>query len=328
MQLSSTLQAALRERTSTLTPRSLIEAAEELSLGYREATSGAHSLRLQEAYLISRLPATYAAIYRVASELCRQLPRISPRTLLDIGAGPGTGMWVLAEFFPALESAVLIERERGFVDIGKALAAQAAYASIQSALWRCETMEGASFEPADLVLCSYSLGELASERQQKILEKAWQSCQVALLLIEPGTPSGFARIRSWRDYLIGQGAHILAPCPHAKACPMQGGDWCHFAQRVERTSLHRRAKGGTLGYEDEKFSYLIAAKEKGLEGGARILCRPERRSGHVLLKLCQPEGNEEKRVVSRRQLELYKEVKNLEWGDMLPQALPEQNIQC
>lgn len=30
------------------------------------------------------------------------------------------------------------------------------------------------------------------------------------------------------------GAHIVAPCMHEKACPMKGGQWCSFAQRVQK----------------------------------------------------------------------------------------------
>src|ERR1700722_7716161 len=47
---------------------------------------GPDALRL--AYLIARLPATYAVVYKVLSEM---KPRCGPvHSLLDIGAGPGT----------------------------------------------------------------------------------------------------------------------------------------------------------------------------------------------------------------------------------------------
>ena len=60
--------------------------------------------------------------------------------------------------------------------------------------------------------------------------------------------------------LAAAGAHVIAPCPHAADCPLAAADWCHFAQRIERTKIHRSVKGAELGYEDEKFSYIAVAR--------------------------------------------------------------------
>ena len=38
-------------------------------------------------------------------------------------------------------------------------------------------------------------------------------------------------------------AHVIAPCPHDGGCPMDGtGNWCHFAQRFQRSGLGVGAK--------------------------------------------------------------------------------------
>ena len=93
------------------------------------------------------------------------------------------------------------------------------------------------------------------------------------------------------------------------------GDWCHFSQRVERTSQHRQLKGGELGYEDEKFSYLVVAKNNSPSAGARIVRHPGKHSGHVQLALCTPQRQIENRTVTRSSKEAYKQARKAEWGD-------------
>ena len=50
-------------------------------------------------------------------------------------------------------------------------------------------------------------------------------------------------------------------------------------------------KGGTLGYEDEKFAYLVVSRDAD-EGRAeaRILRHPRVEKGRIVLALCTPAG--------------------------------------
>src|SRR5207244_3373275 len=95
-----------------------------------------------------------------------------------------------------------------------------------------------------------------------------------------------------RDLLVAAGLRIAAPCPHSADCPIgPGTDWCHFSARVSRSSLHRQVKGGSLPYEDEKFSYVAAVHPEARSAAprpaaARVLRRPQIRKGQVLLELC------------------------------------------
>ena len=59
-------------------------------------------------------------------------------------------------------------------------------------------------------------------RAAAVAADLWQRRGQALVLIEPGTPQGFARIRAARAALIEAGAHIAAPCTHDNACPDGG----------------------------------------------------------------------------------------------------------
>jgi ribosomal protein RSM22 (predicted rRNA methylase) len=93
------------------------------------------------------------------------------------------------------------------------------------------------------------------------------------------------------------------------------GDWCHFSQRIERTSQHRQLKGGELGYEDEKFSYVVGAKNTSISAGSRIVRHPGKHSGHVQLALCTPHCRIENRTITRSNKEAYKRARKAEWGD-------------
>ena len=148
------------------------------------------------------------------------------------------------------------------------------------------------------------------------IKAAWQAAEHLLIVVEPGTMKGFATIRAVRDQLIEAGAFLVAPCPHSNACPMPTDetDWCHFSARVDRTQLHRRLKGGLLGYEDEKFSYLVAAKHPVTAELARVVRHPLRQPGFTQLELCTPEGLQTLSI-KKRDKEAWKRARKTDWGD-------------
>ena len=115
---------------------------------------------------------------------------------------------------------------------------------------------------ADLVFLSYVLTELPEADLGKALDRLWDAARQALVIVEPGTPEGYALILKIRAHLLKAGARIAAACPHDLDCPLKDtAQWCHMSARVERTSLHRKIKSdAALGYEDEKFSYLVATR--------------------------------------------------------------------
>jgi ribosomal protein RSM22 (predicted rRNA methylase) len=168
-----------------------------------------------------------------------------------------------------------------------------------------------------LVTASYVLAEVAAPAQAGLVERLWSACEGVLILVEPGTPAGFARLRLARVQLIAAGAVILAPCPHDAACPMQTPDWCHFVQRLPRSRDHRLAKAASLAFEDEKFAYLAAGQPGLLQAArpARVLAAPRLGKAGVALKLCGPDGVE-MRTVARRDKPAFAAARRLGWGDV------------
>src|SRR6185503_3096155 len=311
MRLSAELQDAIQRETAEVDHRKLAQATAQLTEHYKAADFSTPAVATEAhraAYLAVRLPATYAAICRVFGEIKLRAPQEEIASLLDLGSGPGTALFAAAKQFPHLQQVTLIESDAGWIAIGKRLAEQSESSVVQQAQWlKQDLRSGLSCEKHDLVVISYTLGELPQAAAEAVLNKAWKCVGKFLVLVEPGTRRGFAAINAARSSLIANKAAILAPCPHHFTCPMAtAGDWCHFSQRVERTSQHRQLKGGALGYEDEKFSYLIAAKNSSPSAGARIVRHPGKHSGHVQLALCTESGQLETHTITRSSKEAYK----------------------
>lgn len=268
------------------------------------------------AYAAARLPATLAAALRVLSDLRDLHPDWRPRSALDLGAGPGTGGWAAATTFDSLQRLTFVERSQEMVAFGRRLARQSDVRIIANGEWiMADVLEAPG--PADLVIASYVLGELSATDRDLAVQRWWDAADGCLAIIEPGTPAGYARVIAARQALIERGAHVLAPCPHDRPCPLAEGDWCHFGARAPRTALHRSAKSSIRGFEDEKYSYVVAGTLPPAPGRARIIRRPVKRTGHVLLTVCDASGASEM-VVSKRRRDLYTAARHARWGDRLP----------
>ena len=312
--LPAKLQQALQSELARFTATQLREVSNALSGAYRQQETipqlptDVH----RAAYLLTRLPATYAAIQAVLHELKSRWPDFAPLRLLDLGAGPGTAWWAVGTTFTSLKTTVLLERDAGFVTLGKRLAIGNGYPSE----WRiADLRKSVELAHADLVTLAYALNELDLTTQTALIKSVWQTDAQAFAIIEPGTKTGFANILRAREELLQLGAYILAPCPRADSCPMAADeDWCHFAQRLERSAQHRHAKHAALGYEDEKYSYLIASRQPVTPAPSRIVRHPLKLKGHVKLTVCAPEGVRQE-VVTVKTKEAYKAARKATWGD-------------
>jgi ribosomal protein RSM22 (predicted rRNA methylase) len=120
-------------------------------------------------------------------------------------------------------------------------------------------------------------------------------------------------VRSARRALASLGYHPVLPCPQEDSCPVAEPDWCHFSVRLERSRLHRHVKSGGMGYEDEKFSYVVAAPERHGLVASRIVRHPRVGKGHIELELCTPDGL--RRVTVSSSHPAWKLARKLRWGD-------------
>jgi ribosomal protein RSM22 (predicted rRNA methylase) len=323
--VGATFEAAIERELSDLRHRDLRGPASVLSERYRfgDLTGGSHGFApgQVQAYLATRVPATFAATRRVLSELSSLRPGWAPRSVLDVGAGPGTATWAAKAVFPSIEQAQLVEREPVMAALGVRLAGSDLPDLLGDCAWTIGDAVEVATAKSDLVVVAYVLGELGHGREQPALQRWWGATGGELVLVEPGTPAGFERLRAARSALISWGAQVTAPCPHDGRCPMAGPDWCHFSVRLERSSLHRELKGARLGYEDEKYSYLAVSASRPSSPVARLVRSPRRHKGHVRLLLCETSGLGE-RIISRRDGEIYKRARAARWGDRLSAPEP------
>ncbi|MDX8481978.1 small ribosomal subunit Rsm22 family protein [Mesorhizobium sp. VK24D] len=318
MELPAPLRQGVDSLLDGVPMPALKQAAKALSDRYRaELRDGRLHLgddMAAKAYLATRLPATYAAVRASIDALTDTCPDFQPKSLLDIGAGPGTMLWATADAWPELERAVLVEASAAVRKIGQSLAAGPIAARTD---WVAgdATIDLDGLEPADLVSAAYVLDEIAPASLPKLIDRLWRLSGDTLLIVEPGTPTGWQRILAARKQLIGAGAHVPAPCPHEAPCPLVAPDWCHFSRRVARSRLHRLAKDADVPWEDEKFIYLAASRQPAPARASRVIAPPKAGSGKVVLKLCQPDGSAAERLFSKRDGEVFRAARRADWGD-------------
>ncbi len=314
--LPAELRAALEAKLQGLSRNAAAERAALISRTYRDGgNSGAITSEADAlAYALARMPATYAAVTAGLNALCELRPDFAPKNLLDVGAGPGTASWAAATAFASLRSFTLIDANGAL----RALALDLGRGSLRLSEMTYHRGEAraalAGAEPADLVVASYMIGEIGEAERSALAGQLWAKTRDTLLIVEPGTPAGYARILALRQQLIASGAHVAAPCPHDGACPLTTPDWCHFTQRLPRLRAHMQIKGAELPFEDEKFSYVALTRTPVARRPARVLAQPVVGKVEISAKLCTAGGLRIAKIPHRDKA-AYARARRWRWGD-------------
>jgi ribosomal protein RSM22 (predicted rRNA methylase) len=310
------LKAALEAKLHGLSRSDAAERSTRISQTYRDG-GGSAAIRTETdalAYALARMPATYAAVIASLNALCGVRPDFSPKRLLDIGAGPGTAAWAAAETFSSLADFTSIDTNAALRTLALNLFGESPRLSgVRYTSGDANAML-ADAEAADLVIASYLVGEMDDTERAAFADRIWAKTRDTLLIVEPGTPAGYARIIALRAQLIAQGAHVAAPCPHDGACPLVAPDWCHFTQRLPRSRAHKALKDAELPFEDEKFAYVALTRTAIARRPARVLAQPEIGKVEVTAKLCTPDGLIVAKVPRRAKAD-YARARRWRWGD-------------
>jgi ribosomal protein RSM22 (predicted rRNA methylase) len=310
------LKAALEAKLHGLSRSDTAARSARISQTYRSGGSsaairtGADAL----AYALARMPATYAAVAASLNALCEVRPDFAPKNLLDIGAGPGTATWAAVETFSSLADFMSIDANTALRTLALDLFGKSPRLSNVRYTPGDARAALANAEAADLVIANYLIGEMDDAERAALADQTWAKTRDTLLIVEPGTPAGYARIIALRAQLIALGAHVAAPCPHDGECPLLAPDWCHFTQRLPRSRAHKALKDAELPFEDEKFAYVALTRTAIARRPARVLAQPIVGKVEVRAKLCTPDGLVITKVPRRAKTD-YARARRWRWGD-------------
>jgi ribosomal protein RSM22 (predicted rRNA methylase) len=314
--LPAELKAALDGKLRGFSRNDAAGRAASISRTYRGG-GGSGAIRSEAdalAYALARMPATYAAVTASLNALAEIRPDFAPKNLLDVGAGPGTATWAAAEAFPSLQEFALLDANDALRALALGLVAES-FRLRDVSYERGEARAAlAKADTADLVVASYMIGEISDGERRALAELMWQRTRDTLLVVEPGTPAGYARVIALREQLIAKGARVAAPCPHDGKCPLEPPDWCHFSQRLQRSRAHMQIKGAEVPFEDERFSYVVLTRAPVGARPSRVLAQPVVSKVEITAKLCTPEGVALTKVPRRAKTD-YAAARRWRWGD-------------
>lgn len=266
------------------------------------------------------LPATYAQLRGALKAAAARVPGWQPESLLDLGSGPGTALWATAVQWPGLHTLTAIERETELIRLGRSLADT--HPTLRGARWEQADLGALrTGQRSDVVVIGHVLNEMPEGRRAALIDAAWERTVGMLVIVEPGTPEGFAVVRAARERLLQAGAQTIAPCAHNLPCPLIN-DWCHFPQRLWRPAFQKRAREAPSAWEDAKFAYAAMARfapEAPIR--ARIIREVERSKGYAEVLLSTSEGIVRQRAL-KRDRDDFRALLALEWGAALVDELP------
>lgn len=266
-------------------------------------------------YIASRMGETSTIIYDVLCKLNNVIKLEEQITsVLDLGCGTGSAFWALDNFVSKL-NITAVEKQESMVKFAKLLS-QPLSCNIEYINQDVNSKIVKQLPSFSLVIESFMLNEMNLQDRIKTLDTMVEKSENYIILIEPGTPNSYEKMMQDRDYLLSKGINLVLPCPHNKKCPIKD-DYCNFSVRVNRTKTSRLVKDAKLGYEDEKYFYLIFSKQNNISAkGSVVLRKPVYRKSVVELKLCNQDCSICKTIITKNNKEHYLNAKKLKHGDI------------
>lgn len=311
MILPQELQEKVNKLYLSLNKKVLTETQKNLTDKYKNQTGRSKSLIDSKEdsvlYAISRMPATYSVIYTLVDSLIEQGLLKNIESVIDFGSGTGAGYFALKELLGSIKMS-FVENDKNMIDVFKFLTEGGVDVEKADILRNDKSMS------ADLVMTSYVLSEMTEVDRVLAFEKLLESANKYVLIIDTGTPRTYENMMKLKKLSKNYGWQVIAPCMSEK-CGLVD-DYCQFYARVERSSLHKLAKTGSLSYEDEKYFYLLFSKEDVEKVGQRVIRRPIIKENNIELTLCSKDGVQ-KQNFTKKNKDLFKKAKKSKINDLL-----------
>ena len=194
-----------------------------------------------------------------------------------------------------------------------------------------------------VLLLSFALGEIFYDQPASRAADWLELCRKSIepgglvIIVEPALKETTLRLMALRDQLVAAGWKVLAPCPHAFACPMlkEGKHWCHEVRTwnvppdLQRVNEHLKRSVHEL-----KFSFLAlqppTAPALDSAPYARMVAPLAKVKGRYITRVCSPNGHLEEweiqtrtvEVAGRRHLDQFARGQWVEAPQKAPLTLP------
>ena len=174
MDIPEELKNAIEELLSKNKKNEIIENAQIISNRYRNNDGKGKKLLTEQneaiSYAISRMPATYAAVYSAVSQTIDNYDE-NLQTLFDIGAGTGAAAWAVNDLVE-ITDVKCFECEKNMIKIGKKLMSNT---ELNKVKWeQFDILQDDITEKADIVVTSYMINELPENEKEFVIEKLWK----------------------------------------------------------------------------------------------------------------------------------------------------------
>lgn len=310
MQLPYYLNEKINGLYKELNKKALESTREELTKRYKEQTGKSQSLISSKqdsiVYALSRMPATFSVICTLLGQLKEQGLLEGINSVIDIGSGTGAAYFAINELDSSID-VTCVERDKNMIDVFKVL-------SDGKDVVNADFTKDLIDKKADMVMSSYVISEMTELDRQNSVLKMLEMSDNYVLLIDTGTPRTYENFMRLKSHITSLGYNVIAPCMHEK-CGLIN-DYCQFYARVERTSLLKMAKAGSLSYEDEKYFYLLISQKDCNFTAKRVIRRPIIKENNIELALCTNNGVD-KVNFTKKNKEEFKRVKKIKINDIL-----------
>jgi ribosomal protein RSM22 (predicted rRNA methylase) len=275
------------------------------------------------AYLALRVPATYAQIYSALLQIQEVLPSWTPASMLDIGSGPGSGIWAAKTLWPGIMQATCLEQEKHFLWLGRKILELSPL--LMDVSWRHQDILAEIEETItgtyDLIIIANVLNELPPAERAQLIDRISHRNRGVMLILEPGTPQGFQIIQAAAKNNT-QKRKLIAPyIPNTFVSSDRY--WLHFPQRFVRPDFLRRVRQNmrdsslmASDWEETKYSYVAFSTIEPEKIWGRSVGPVVKQKGYLEMTILTTEGVMPIRVMKRHKKE-YTFAKNLQWGEII-----------